>query len=79
MSAAAAVVHTAGVNWQATVAIVGGVVVIMSAVIGVFSRWIAGQITGAINQFRVDVVAQLDLRLTAVETKLSDLGRGRQR
>lgn len=79
MSTAAAVVHTAGVNWQATVAIVGSVVIIMSAVIGVFSRWIAGQITGAINKFRIDVVAQLDIRLTAVETKLSDLGRGRQR
>lgn len=75
---AAAVVHTTGINWEATIAIVASVVTVMSIVLGVFVRWVAAQITGAINKFRIDVVSQLDTRLTRVETKVNDIGERQQ-
>lgn len=69
----AAAVHTTGVNWQSVAVITSIVVGLLSTVFGVVARLVSNQITAAINKFRVDVVSQLDTRLTSVETKLDDL------
>jgi hypothetical protein len=70
---AQATVHTTGVNWESVIAIVASTIVILSAMIGAFAKIISDRITSAINRFRLDVVNQLDNRLTAVETKLNDI------
>jgi hypothetical protein len=64
----AANVHTTGVNIESVITIVGGTVVILTAIFGLFARWISGRITGAIDKFRIDVVFQLDTRLTKLES-----------
>lgn len=69
----ATTVHTTGINWESVIAIVAAIVTVMSIVIGVIGKMIGNQITSAINKFRLDVVAQLDNRLTSVEQKLNDL------
>lgn len=66
-------VHTSGINWQSVIAIVGGTITIMSIVFGLFAKVISDKITNAINKFRIDVVTQLDLRLTSVEAKLNGI------
>ena len=63
-----AVVHTTGINVQATIAIVASVVAILSVVFGIFAKLIGNQITDAINKFRIEVINQLDTRLTTLET-----------
>jgi hypothetical protein len=70
---AQAVVHTTGINWQATLAIVGTIVTVMTVIIGAFAKFIGDKMTNAINKFRIDVVSALDLRLTSVEAKLEDV------
>jgi hypothetical protein len=65
----ATTVHTSGVNWQSVAAIVGAVVVAMSAVFGLIARVVSNQITGAINKFRIEVVDKLDRRLTRIEAQ----------
>jgi hypothetical protein len=67
---AIATVHTTGVNWTSVVTIVGSVCVILGAMGTVIARYVSGQVTSAINVFRVDVVSKLDNRLSAVESKL---------
>jgi hypothetical protein len=62
-------VHASGVNWETVAAIV----TILAVIIGIFSRWIAGQITAAIQKFNIEVVTVLRDRLTAVEVKLDNL------
>jgi hypothetical protein len=66
-------VHTSGINWPSVVAIVSGTVVFLSIIVGAFAKIISDRITNAINKFRIDVINQLDNRLTAVETKLNDI------
>ena len=63
-----ATVHATGVNWDAVVAISCSVVAAMSVIGGVFAKLIAGQMTQAIDKFRIEVVMQLDTRLTKLET-----------
>jgi len=64
----ATAVHTAGVNIELVLTIVGSIVLIMTAILGFFARWIADRITSAIDRFRIDVIVQLDTRLTVLET-----------
>lgn len=67
------VVHTTGVNWMSVLTIIGGVVAIMSTIITAVALFISGKITAAINLFRIQVVNQLDLRLTKVEQTVTDI------
>jgi len=39
----------------------------MSIIAGLFAKLIGGQITTAIDKFRIEVVSQLDTRLTKLE------------
>lgn len=65
---AEATVHTIGVNWESVVAIIVGVVTIMTVVFGLFARYVSGQITGSIDRFRLEVIQKLDRRITVLET-----------
>jgi hypothetical protein len=67
---AAASVHTEGVNWELVAAVVTCVVTTMTVVFGLFARLVSGQITSAIDRFRIEVVSVMDKRLTIVETIL---------
>ena len=71
-------VKTTGVNWTSVVTIVCSTIVALSVVFGFLTRMLSGRITGAIDKFRIEVVSQLDLRLTAVESRLNDI-RNQQR
>jgi pyruvate/oxaloacetate carboxyltransferase len=80
MFLATAAVHTTGINWTSVltivVSILSGIAVLsagLASVVRSSSRQVATTITAAINQFRIDVVNQLDVRLTAVETKMDDI------
>jgi hypothetical protein len=70
-------VHTTGVNWVSVITIVASVVATISIIGGVFIKYLSGSIkegiVAAIDRFRIDVVNKLDLRLTAVETKLDGI------
>ena len=66
-------VHTTGVNWESIAAITSCIVVVMSAIIGVFAKVIGNQITSSIDKFRVAVINQLDHRLTVLEVKVDTL------
>jgi hypothetical protein len=63
----AANVHTTGVNIELVLTIVGSTVVIITAIFGVFAKVISNRITTAIDKFRIDVIFQLDNRLTKLE------------
>jgi hypothetical protein len=69
--AIAPTVHTTGINWASVTAIVGGCVVILSFIMGIVSKYLGNRITGSIDRFRIDVVNQLDSRLTKVEEQLN--------
>lgn len=82
-------VHTAGVNWDAVGAIAGiisGVIATFAIIAGwvsrSFAKYITNQITSSINQFRIEVVATLENRLTRVEDMTENLtntkGRNKQ-
>jgi hypothetical protein len=60
-------VHTTGVNWESVATITGVLVVILTAILGLFAKWIAAQITGAIDRFHLNVITVLDKRLSALE------------
>jgi ABC-type lipoprotein release transport system permease subunit len=73
-------VHTAGVNWDSVAAIVGiisGVIATFAIIAGwvskSFAKYITNQITSSINQFRIEVVATLENRLTRVEDMAENL------
>lgn len=75
-------VHTSGINFASYFAIVGsivGIVAGMGAIAGLLasrrSKQMSEQITGAINQFRIDVINQLEHRLTSVENKVDTVNR----
>ena len=70
-------VTTTGVNWESIATLVTAIVVVT----GAFTTWITRQITHAINELSVnlqgkletkDVVNQINLRLTGVETLLEE-------
>jgi hypothetical protein len=63
-------VHTSGVNLESVVTIIGSVVAILTVIFGLATRYISSRITGAIDRLRLDVIQKLDIRLTAVETKI---------
>lgn len=65
-------VHTTGINWESVLTIVGAVCVILTTLGTYVARYVAGNVTTAINNFKIDVVAKLDTRLTTVETKLDE-------
>ena len=82
-------VHTTGVNWDSVAAIVGiisGVITTFAIIVGwiskSFAKYITNQITSSINQFRIEVVATLENRLTRVEDMTENLtntkGRNKQ-
>jgi len=62
-----ATVHTSGINWESVGTIIAAVVAAMTFVLGLFARYVSGQITGAIDKFRIDVIARLDTRITILE------------
>ena len=66
---AAQAVHTTGVNWSSVSIIVG----LLTVILGAFAKYVANQITRAINQFQINVISLLDRRLTTVETKVDDV------
>ena len=66
-------VRTSGINWASVTVIAGVVSCIMALIIGAFAKWISNQITGAINKFRIEVISQMDTRLTSVETTVRDI------
>jgi hypothetical protein len=63
-------VRTTGVNWELVVAVVTCVVGTMTVVFGLFARLVSGQITSAIDRFRIEVITVMDKRLLVVETIL---------
>lgn len=75
----AASVHTIGINWASVLTIVSAVVVIMTAVLGVLTRYVASKVTGAIDKFRIDVFDPLEGRVTAVEARQGVRRGGRRR
>jgi|HubBroStandDraft_5_1064220.scaffolds.fasta_scaffold243724_3 hypothetical protein len=75
---AESVVHTEGVNWELVIAIVTCVVTTMTVVFGLFARYVSGQITGAINQFRIEILQKMENRLTVLEV-LAGLRKGKPR
>lgn len=75
MFLATATVHTSGVNVESVLAITGSVVALMSVIFTLLAKLITGKITASIDRFRLDVVTQLDTRLTIVEQKLTSIDR----
>lgn len=71
--AAIQTVRTAGVNWLSVVTITSAIVVIVSFIFGVATRYIANSIAGAIDKFRIEVIGKLDSRLTRVEAKIDNV------
>jgi len=69
--ATAAPVHTTGINWASVFTIVIGIVGALSIIFGFVSRYLGNRITGSIDKFRIEVVSQLDTRLTKVEEQLN--------
>lgn len=77
-------VKTSGINWESVTTIAASVVVIVGAITGWFTR----QITHAINDLSTtlqlkletkDVVNGINLRLTRIETTVTDIkDQGRQ-
>lgn len=65
-------VHTTGVNWESVAVIAGFVTTLVTLLFGIFARLVANQITNAINKLRIDVIRQIELRLTEVETVLKN-------
>lgn len=76
-------VHTTGINWGSVLTIVCAVVAATSIIFGSIARSVTSrlsrEITGAINQFRIDVIQTLDTRLTRVEQSTDDLKNTRGR
>jgi hypothetical protein len=72
---AAPIVHTTGVNWELVAAIVTCVVTTMTVIFGLFARLVSGQITSAIDRFRIEVVSVMDKRLAVVEAILGVRGK----
>lgn len=70
---AEAAVRTTGINWESVAVIIGVVVGVMSTVFGIVAKMVGNQVTSAINKFRIEVVNQLDNRLTSVESKVTDI------
>lgn len=66
-------VHTAGINWESVITIIGSVVTILAVVGALVSRAIGNKITAAIHEFQIAVIDKLDTRLTQVEDKLDDI------
>lgn len=66
-------VRTAGVNWESIAVIAGVSSSMMTLIVGAFAKWISNQITGAINKFRIEVITQMDNRLTSVEITVKDI------
>ena len=56
-------VHTTGINWEQIAAFT----VVAGAILGMIGRYVGRMIRDAIDQFRHEVVGQLDNRLTSVE------------
>ncbi len=67
----AASVHTTGINWASVITIVcsvvGALAIIFAAITRFFARYISDRITGAIDKLRLDVLAQMDKRVTILE------------
>jgi hypothetical protein len=70
MPIAEQVVHTTGINWASVLTIVLGIVTLLSIIVGFTSRYLGNRITGSIDKFRIEVVSQLDTRLTKVEAQI---------
>ena len=62
-----ATVRTSGINWESVGTIIAAVVAAMTFVLGLFARYVSGQITGSIDKFRIDVISRLDTRITILE------------
>lgn len=61
-------VHTVGINWVSVATTIGVLVGILSVVLGVLAKFVAAQVTGSINTLRIQVIEQLDKRLSRLET-----------
>jgi len=64
-------VHTSGINVESVLVIVGSVTGTLGIVLGACARWlgryVSGRITASIDRLRIDVIAALDVRVTALE------------
>jgi hypothetical protein len=67
MIAAITDVHTVGINWVSVATTIGIIVAILSTVCAFLAKYIAGQVTSSINSFRIQVIEQLDRRLSRLE------------
>jgi hypothetical protein len=67
----ATTVHTAGINWASVLTIISSTVVALSIVLGFairfFAKYIANQVTTAIDKLRLDVLAAMDKRIAVLE------------
>jgi hypothetical protein len=65
-------VHTIGINWLSVLTICGIVVGMLSVVLGglfgFIAKYVANQITIAIDRFSLNVITRMDKRLTILET-----------
>jgi hypothetical protein len=73
-----AAVHTEGINWESVAAIVSIVITVVGGIFGIIARMVSNRITTAIDRFRIEVVGQLDTRLTRVEEAVEFYGRRRR-
>lgn len=64
-------VHTVGINWVSVATIVCSSVTVLSVVLGfiirTMARYISGQITTAITQFRVEVIEPMASDVAALK------------
>jgi hypothetical protein len=63
----ATTVQTSGINWETVGTLIASIVAAMTFVFGMFARYVSNRITGAIDRFRIEVIARLDTRITVLE------------
>lgn len=81
---AEAVVKTTGINWESVTTIAASVIIIVGTITGWFTRQITNAIANLSKELQLkletkDVVNGINLRLTSVEAKISDLSATIQR
>lgn len=61
------VVHTEGVNWELVTTLVTTIVGLLTVIFGLLARYVSARITTAIDKFRIQVMEQMDKRVTILE------------
>lgn len=68
MSLAIQTVQTSGINWESIAAITVAITTVMSLLLGILNRSVGNQITAAMNNLRIEVIAKLETRIAILES-----------